>query len=782
MAKNTKTISQRIAFEGGEAIEKQLKALGEAGEKAFNQIRAAAARADFAKFGASLKAFGADLATVARRTALAGSALAAGAGSAAVAMSALAKESAEVVDSAGKSAQAAGVQVDAYTRLAYAAELADLEQSDFDAGLARLNKTIGDAARGSKSAVDLFARLGVTFKDSEGKIRPTEDIIFDLADAFSRLPDGAEKSALAIEMLGRSGAKWLPLLNAGKQGFIDLGKEAKRLGVEITPAMVEAGEEMNDTLTSLAKAMGGVRLQLGILFTPFVTEAAAAFRDAIAANRQAIVAFGRAVLVGGIHAVRDLVNMLAGRDDKVRNPWILKWRDALLQFGKDAVVVISGVASLFKMIHAGAKLVADGFNKVFGTDLTAGTLLLGAAVLRLLGVFKLLGSTFSVVVSGAKLLGRAFLLLGGKTAASWLWTLITDARIFIGLIGTLVGWPALLVGALVAAGVAVYTFWDEIKSGGQVAWDFIKGLFSSEAVTALFAGLWNAGAQVVATLQGMFSGLWDSIKGVAAPLWDEIAGAWNEALASAQEVFDSFITFLSETWESVSGSIAQTAQGMWDGIVGAVEAAKNRVIGIWDGAISTIKNTINEAISFINRLVDRISAAISRAKELVGLGGSSDSSSAQGFASGGHLAHGRGTSTSDSIPAMLSVGEFVTRAKAVAYYGPDFFHMLNSMKISKSRLFDALQGMRGFSIGGFADSIGRSLQVGIPHLASGGFANMQLAPAVAGGGLTGTPVTLVMPSGERVETGAPVQAAAKLSTYATGNAGLSAGRKPGWYK
>lgn len=62
MAKNTKTISQRIALEGGRAIEQQLKALGEAGEKAFNQIRAAAARADFAKFGASLKAFGSDLA------------------------------------------------------------------------------------------------------------------------------------------------------------------------------------------------------------------------------------------------------------------------------------------------------------------------------------------------------------------------------------------------------------------------------------------------------------------------------------------------------------------------------------------------------------------------------------------------------------------------------------------------------------------------------------------------------------------------------------------------
>jgi hypothetical protein len=59
---------------------------------------------------------------------------------------------------------------------------------------------------------------------------------------------------------------------------------------------------------------------------------------------------------------------------------------------------------------------------------------------------------------------------------------------------------------------------------------------------------------------------------------------------------------------------------------------------------------------------------------------------------------------------------------------------------------------------------------------------MQLAPAASGGGFSGTPVTIVMPDGERFDTVAPVQVAAKLSTYATGSATLSAGRKPGWYK
>lgn len=58
-----RTIKQRIALDGGKEMEAQLKALGSEGEKAFNKIRNAALKADFAKFGASVKTFGSDLGT-----------------------------------------------------------------------------------------------------------------------------------------------------------------------------------------------------------------------------------------------------------------------------------------------------------------------------------------------------------------------------------------------------------------------------------------------------------------------------------------------------------------------------------------------------------------------------------------------------------------------------------------------------------------------------------------------------------------------------------------------
>jgi len=60
------------------------------------------------------------------------------------------------------------------------------------------------------------------------------------------------------------------------------------------------------------------------------------------------------------------------------------------------------------------------------------------------------------------------------------------------------------------------------------------------------------------------------------------------------------------------------------------------------------------------------------------------------FADGGHIT-GPGSTTSDSIPAMLSNGEYVVRASSVAKYGADFMNSIN-------------EGKYGFAMGGLVPS------------------------------------------------------------------------------
>ena len=54
-----------------------------------------------------------------------------------------------------------------------------------------------------------------------------------------------------------------------------------------------------------------------------------------------------------------------------------------------------------------------------------------------------------------------------------------------------------------------------------------------------------------------------------------------------------------------------------------------------------------------------------------------------GYSEGsGGTVRGAGTSTSDSIPAMLSNGEYVVRSSAVSEYGVPFFDKLNAQKFA----------------------------------------------------------------------------------------------------
>ncbi|MER9840147.1 hypothetical protein NKJ59_02655 [Mesorhizobium australicum] len=170
-----KTIKQRIALDGGDTIKSQLLALGAAGEKAFKDIQAAAAKADFAKFSASLSKVRSDLANVAKNFALLGTGLAAGATAAGVAVVGLAKSGAEAADAAGKAAQKTGLQIDAYGRLEFAAKMADVSNDEFVAGMSRLNKAIAEAAKGTDDASKSFDDSGVHVTRFGGKVKDAAD-------------------------------------------------------------------------------------------------------------------------------------------------------------------------------------------------------------------------------------------------------------------------------------------------------------------------------------------------------------------------------------------------------------------------------------------------------------------------------------------------------------------------------------------------------------------------------------------------------------------------------
>jgi hypothetical protein len=91
--------------------------------------------------------------------------------------------------------------------------------------------------------------------------------------------------------------------------------------------------------------------------------------------------------------------------------------------------------------------------------------------------------------------------------------------------------------------------------------------------------------------------------------------------------------------------------------------------------------------------------------------------SGNGYARGGRV-RGPGTSTSDSIPAMLSDGEYVIKASTVRKYGSSFFDNLNSGVVPEIPLKLAEGGLVSNDPSTISDSIGGAIEA-LQELANG---------------------------------------------------------------
>lgn len=202
-------------------------------------------------------------------------------------------------DEMGKAAQKFGVPVEALSRLKYAADLSDVSMETLGTGLKKLSSNMVAAAKGGKSQTEMFAAMGVSVVDAEGKLRGTEAVLQDVAAQFASMPDGAEKTALAVKLFGKAGADMIPLLNAGKTGLQAMAAEATKLGLVISADTARSAENFNDNLTRLKGAMGGLVVQITASLAPtleklsgWAVEVAKAFGELSPETRDMIVQVG----------------------------------------------------------------------------------------------------------------------------------------------------------------------------------------------------------------------------------------------------------------------------------------------------------------------------------------------------------------------------------------------------------------------------------------------------------------------------------------------------------
>lgn len=171
------------------------------------------------------------------------------------------KQTMDEVDAMAKWAGRLGMSADALTALGFAAEQAGSSQEGMNNALEKLQKLLGEAAAGSESAQKTFSDLGLSIQQMLS-LSPDEQFAL-IAGQIGNVGTQAQRTKIAMDLFGKSGAQLNNLLSEGTEGLRKYGEQAKKLGLLLGDARggVEAA---GDAMNALNRSWGAMKQRFAI--------------------------------------------------------------------------------------------------------------------------------------------------------------------------------------------------------------------------------------------------------------------------------------------------------------------------------------------------------------------------------------------------------------------------------------------------------------------------------------------------------------------------------------
>lgn len=388
-------------------------------------------------------------------------------------LTALGKRAIDTADNLNDLSQRTGVSVENLSKFGAAAK-------DSGSSVEEVSKAMGKLARGvvdpASKANEALKSIGISSTDAQGKIRGMDQIMLDLADKFQKMPDGAQKTALAMELFGKSGANLIPMLNQGRPAL-------EQYAATIDTQMAQAADKFNDALNAVARSLAGPFNQAITALLPFITQ---------------------------------LAQGLAG---------LSQWFAGLPAPLQNIVAIMGG--------------------------LTAAFVVLAPAITALISVLTLIGPLFTGI--GAALMGIPALIAGWAGAIAPLMAALAPlGQLLIGIFSGPVGWVALLV----AAGVAIYAFRDQIGAAFQAIGNYLTQ--AAQGFKAVFIDpVANALRAMVDGIKSLFSGLAEALKAPFTAVANMIKGIVNGIIGGIERGINGAISALNRMIAGANAALAR---------------------------------------------------------------------------------------------------------------------------------------------------------------------------------------------------------------------------------
>ena len=444
--------------------------------------------------------------------------------------------------------------------------------------MATLGRAIGSVGGPTKATAATLQELGVNQQDLIKM--PMQQRMDTLADAFTRLPNGVNKAALAQKLFGRSGQALLPILTSGAKGLNDTLNEAGKL-VPFNKNAADSAMNLAQQQRTLNMAMTGLKVAVGTALLPVLTQLVTDFQPlvtAVATLLRTVPGLTQAIILLGIAFGTMLV--------------LSKVNAALEAFGLATIaatplLIIVGIVALVAalvMAYQKVQWFHDAVDATFGA----------------------IKDAIAAVVNWVK----------GN------WPLLLPVLLGpIGIVAALViknfGLIKSTVSAVMAAVVtAVTAAFNAVKNVVLVVVNFIKTNWKLMAVGLALVLLGPLAAAVAAFLllrskvnvviNAIRAGF-ESLKGVILNVVNSIVG---------------FVTSIPKriisAFAGLKAGVSRAASGMFDGIKTAISSAVNFVSGKVTAILNLIKQVIGEVTSLPSKIASPVTSTVGKIKSFAG--------------------------------------------------------------------------------------------------------------------------------------------------------------------
>lgn len=166
---------------------------------------------------------------------------------------------AQEADKLDKAATLTGFAVEELQEFQFAAkQAAGVTEKEFNLGMQRFNRRVGEVVNNSGELLKTINRLGIEITDSSGKVKTQTQLLNEFAVAINDAESGQEALSIAFKLFDSEGARLINLLKQGEEGMNALREQFRSTGAMLTEETIEATVRFNESLNVLQANLKGI--------------------------------------------------------------------------------------------------------------------------------------------------------------------------------------------------------------------------------------------------------------------------------------------------------------------------------------------------------------------------------------------------------------------------------------------------------------------------------------------------------------------------------------------